>query len=61
MNRVHRSLVRDPFFRLQETLDEIRDDYFDGRLTADQRQRYEFEAFHDLSKAQEARDRVVSN
>ena len=59
--RIHRRLVIDPFRRLQETLDEIHEDFFSGRLTQTQRVKYENEAFHDLGKAKRMAEELEAN
>ena len=59
--RIQVRLIRDPFRKLQETLDEIHDDYYAGRLSDEQRRKYEREAYQDLGVQTKAREVLQSN
>lgn len=60
-SRLHQRIARGWNATLEETLDEIHDDYFRGILTAEQRMNYEMQAFHDHGMKLEKLELVESN
>lgn len=63
INRIKQRLIRDHthFQRFKEVLEEIRTDYFNGHITAEQRRQYEFEAHMDLAGKMNELDAMVQN
>ena len=59
--RQARRVIRTPEMSLEEVVDEICDDYFDGKLTKEQREAEERSALHEYARHLREQSELESN